>query len=174
MPDHLMASKETIRVLVEESERIMRERGTEAGYQMLGNALEDVITLFEGFLKRIYVRYVREKFNDAAERMVGKVGTTFQRLEGAEEIFRRDLGIEIFSEISSTERDNLSLQFARRHVLTHNLGMVDKKYQGQVQRWEMEGTDVPLQRDQILQSMDLVVRVVGGVITHLGHESETA
>jgi hypothetical protein len=54
---HLKRSAEVIRVLVEESERIGRERGQEVEQQMLGNALEDVVGLFEAFLKtRLSIR----------------------------------------------------------------------------------------------------------------------
>ena len=43
-----------IRVMIEEAGRIGRERGQEIEQQMIGNALEGVVGLFEAFLKHLF------------------------------------------------------------------------------------------------------------------------
>ena len=55
-----------------------------------------------------------------AEKLVQKVKVNFQRLTGAEEFFRRDLSIEIFQNLTATERESLEIAFAKRHVLTRS------------------------------------------------------
>jgi hypothetical protein len=77
--------------LVEESKRVSQEKGQEVGEQMVGNALEDVIGLFEPFLKHVYQYEVKRKFpKEEADAKIKKVGTTFQRIAGAETLFSKD------------------------------------------------------------------------------------
>jgi hypothetical protein len=109
---HLKRSAEVIRVLVEESERIGQERGLEVGQQMIGNALEDVVGLFEAFLKHVYQYEVKRKLSkEEAKAKTKKVVTTFQRLEGAEALFSRDLGFKLFAECNEKDKSFLQEQF---------------------------------------------------------------
>jgi hypothetical protein len=118
---HLKRSAETIRVLVEESGRIGQERGLEAGQQMVGNALEDMVGLFEAFLKQVYQYELKRKYSkEEAEAKTKNVGTAFQRLEGAEALFSKELGFGLFAECNEKDKSFLQDQFMKRHVLTHN------------------------------------------------------
>ena len=136
---------------------------------MYGNAYEDVVSLFEGMLKLLYRHAVQKRHTEAdAEKMIDKIRVNFQRLSGADEFFDRDLAIQLFDPITPTERANLEVVFAKRHVLTHNLGLIDDKYRGRVRAWQRPGAEVPLDRQEILDGLSLVERIVGEAAKGLG------
>lgn len=158
---HLGRSVETIKILVAESTRIATEHGDHVGEAMLGNALEDVIGLFEGFLKHGYRYGVRKKYpKEDADKLLSKVKVNFQRLAGAEEFFRRDLSIECFQNLSPSQRESLEIAFAKRHVLTHNLGLIDGKYKEKVRIWERVSSELVVKPDEVLNALESVQAVV--------------
>jgi len=165
LSSHLRESVATIRVLTRESDVIGDKHGVAAKERMLGNAAEDVVSIFEGFLKHVYRYAVQKKFPpEEAEQLRRRIRTNFQRLEGAEKCFRRDLSIELFDAISDHEREQLGWLFSKRHVLTHNLGLVDAKYREQVRAWEKEGQEASLDGMEIERALGLVERVVSAAI----------
>ncbi len=93
--------------------------------QLLGNAYEDAVTLFEGFLRRLYEYGLKTRRNAAdVSSLVGKLRNSFQRLDDADAIIQRDLGLDLFCELMVADRERLSAVFCKRHILTHNLGLV--------------------------------------------------
>ncbi len=165
---HLERSVETIKILITEAERIGKEHGPKVETAMLGNALEDVVGLFEGFLKYGY-RYAARKRHTSgdAERLVKKIKTNFQRLSGAEEFFRRDFSIECFHAISSKDREALEQAFAKRHVLTHNLGLVDRKYRDTAARWDRISAELTIDSNEVLGALELVNKVVSHTLSEV-------
>jgi hypothetical protein len=136
---------------------------------MYGNAYEDVVSLFEGMLKLLYGHAVRKRYTKAdAEKLIEKIRVNFQRLSGAEEFFERDLAVKLFAQVAPKERAVLEMVFAKRHVLTHNLGLIDEKYRGQVHAWQRPGAEVPLVQKEILDGLLSVVRIVGEGAKALG------
>lgn len=166
---HLRDSVKTIRVLAAEAARIGQEHGAAAHDKMLGNAYEDAVTLFEGFLKLIYGYGVRKAFATAdADRFQQQVRTNFQRLDAAEQLMRRDLSIELFHGVAQPDRDRLAIVFCKRHALTHNLGLVDQRYREQVQAWEKPGQEVPLAATEIAWAVELIDRRLADVAKAVG------
>lgn len=165
---HLERSAETIRILISESARIGSEHGQEVAQAMLGNALEDVVGLFEGFLKYAYQYAIRKSNSkEDADKLIQKIRTNFQRLFGAEEIFRRDLSIEIFHGLEAVERDALEIAFAKRHVLTHNLGLIDAKFQVKAQTWNRVSSELEVDADEIQQSLETASKVVSHALSEI-------
>jgi hypothetical protein len=156
---HVRESASTIRVLAAEAARIGQEHGSAAHDSMLGDAYENAVSLFEGFLKLIYGYGIRKKFTPPeTEQLENKVRTTFQRLDGAEELLRRDLTIELFRDVSQQDRRRLAAVFNRRHAITHNLGLVDKKYRDQLRAREKPGQEVSLNASEVIWAVDLIER----------------
>jgi predicted RNA-binding Zn-ribbon protein involved in translation (DUF1610 family) len=158
---HLERSAKTVRVLADEAGRIAGEHGQDVGERMLGNALEDVVSLFEGFLKQIYRYAIRKKHpKEEADKLLKKVRVNFQRLSGAEEFFTRDLSADIFKNVAAQDREFLELSFSKRHVLTHNLGLIDEKYQGHAASWERMGAELSLSSEEVIRSLEIVVDII--------------
>ena len=166
---HLRDSVQTIRVLAAEAEQIGQKHGAAVHDKMLGNAYEDVVTTFEGFLRRIYGAALRKtRLLAEVEALEAKVRNSFQRLDGAEELLRRDLSVELFAGVDPKDRDRLGVVFSKRHTLTHNLGLVDQKYRDQVKAWEKPGQEVPLDASEILWAADAVERMLCDLVSRLG------
>jgi C4-type Zn-finger protein len=165
---HLRDSIQTVRVLALEAEEIGQKHGAPVHDKMLGNAYEDVVTTFEGFLRRIYVAGLRKTRTPAeVEELEAKVRNSFQRLDGAEELMRRDLSVKLFDGVDPTERDRLGVVFAKRHTLTHNLGLVDQKYREQAKAWEKPGQEVPLDANEVLWAIECLERLLTQAIAML-------
>lgn len=169
---HLERSADTIHILIGESARIGSEHGAKVADAMLGNALEDIVGLFEGFLKYAY-RYAVRKSNskEDADKLIKKIRTNFQRLSGAEEIFRRDLSIEIFHGLDAREVEELEVAFAKRHVLTHNLGLIDEKFQDNAQTWNRLSSEIEFEPGEIERALGTVRKVVSHVLSEIIPES---
>ncbi len=162
---HLNRSYNIIRVLIDESERIGNEKGLDIGQQMLGNALEDIVSLFEAFLKYIYRYSVKRSFiGNEAESKISKIGINFQRLEKAENLCREDLKLNLFELININDKRFIQEQFLKRHVLTHNLGLIDEKYLKKVNVFERQGSEIELKKEDIFRFLDLTRNILTNII----------
>lgn len=165
---HLQRGADIIKVLIEESERISNERGEEAGKQMIGNALEDVVSLFETFLKHIYHYEIKKKLpKEEAESKIKKIRNTFQRIEGAERLFTNDLGINLYSHINPQDKRFLEEQFLKRHVLTHNLGLIDKKYQEKAKTYERQGAELEIKQEDVHKALQIVMDILNNAMSNM-------
>lgn len=169
LTNHLRESAATIRVLATEAANVGQRCGQDACDRMLGNAYEDAVTLFEGFLKLIYRYGVRKRCSpQEAERLESKIGTSFQRLNDAELLLQRDLQAELFRNVSTADRDRLAIVFSKRHVMTHNLGLVDTKYANSVQAIQKPGQEVSMDSNEIAWSIDIIEAVLGVAAQSVG------
>ena len=132
---------------------------------MIGNALEDVVSLFETFLKHIYHYEINKKLpKEEAESKIKKIRNTFQRIEGAERLFTNDLGINLYSHINPQNKGFLEEQFLKRHVLTHNLGLIDKKYQEKAKTYERQGAELEIKQEDVHKALQIVMDILNNAI----------
>jgi len=164
---HLKRSAEIIKILLEEHDRIIDENGIEVGQHLIGNALEDVVGLFEVFLKNIYKFEIKKRYskNDAEDK-IAKIHTDFQRLNRAEELYLNEFGLDIFSTCDNKEKVFLQEQFLKRHVITHNFGIIDKKYLEKARTFELMGKEIDINPKDVLDSLNIVEKVISGVINN--------
>ncbi len=149
---HLIHSCDGVRRLVGANNEILEKYGREVAFNLLGNCLEDCVSIFEGFLKIIY-----KNLNTA------NLGNAFQNLNRASELFKAE-NVELLAILSPEEKAFLALQFAKRHVITHNLGMVDGKFAKQVSTWQASGQEVNLNGEDIMNLLALIEKVVMNII----------
>jgi len=169
---HLNRSADIIKVLLEEHERIGRERGPEVGCQMVGNALEDMVGLFETFLKHIYTYEIKRRLSsEVAETKITKIRGNFQQLEGAETLFLEDLEFALLAKCDQKDRAFLQDQFLKRHVLTHNLGLIDKKYIEKAQAYKKQGEELDIEPGDVLRALELVKDIIAGATQCLQQRS---
>jgi hypothetical protein len=95
----------------------------ELAYRLLGNAHEDVLTAFEATLKTVYLHGK----SSASNNPLPKVGNDFQNVEKALKRFE-ELCLNPFNGLTEEEMDALRLNIQKRHVIGHNLGVVDDKF----------------------------------------------
>jgi len=129
----------------------------------LENCLEDLVSIFEASLKALTKRHLVASGKDAAsvEATMGKtVRNRYQSPTIAAECFKEITGLDLLSRLDVTQRDSMARTFAKRHPITHNLGVVDRKYLEQVQSAELEGRDVRLTESDVEESIALALDVI--------------
>ncbi|RRN65998.1 hypothetical protein [Caulobacter sp. 602-1] len=134
----------------------------ELAYRLLGNAHEDVLTAFEATLKAVYL-YGKVQ---ASAPLPPKVGNDFQNVEKGRKRFA-ELGIDPFVGLSDAELAALKLNIQKRHVIGHNLGVVDDKFATHDGAAKV-GETVHLVGEDIRQFAAISQKVVDALDTWLG------
>jgi endogenous inhibitor of DNA gyrase (YacG/DUF329 family) len=158
---HLNRNVEITHVLIQESVKMQSEHGSDVAQRMIGNALEDVVGIFEGFQKSIYLYGIHYKFSkEDADKKEEQIRVNFQRLNGAQNLFLADLNYDIFSDISEDGKLFLEEQFLKRHVLTHNLGLVDEKYLEKAHNFMKQGSELEILPEDVSRALKIVATII--------------
>ncbi|MEN6443071.1 MAG: hypothetical protein ABFC71_04885 [Methanoregula sp.] len=164
---HLNRNVDITHVLIKESENSQSKYGPDVAQRMIGNALEDVVGIFEGFLKRIYLYGIHNNFSkEDADKKEERIRVTFQRIDGAQKLFLDDLKYDIYSKISEEDRLFLEEQFLKRHVLTHNLGLVDEKYLEKAHNYLEPGSELEILPNEVSHTLDVIATVLSETSQH--------
>ncbi|WP_322864796.1 hypothetical protein U5922_000520 (plasmid) [Aquicoccus sp. G2-2] len=103
----------------------MGEKQSELAYRLLGNAHEDVLTAFEAVQKVVYLHKVSTDPERASSAKT--VRNDFQNVEKAQKRYA-EFDLDPFQGLSDPEREALDLNIQKRHIIGHNLGVVDAKF----------------------------------------------
>ena len=165
---HLAAELEVIRkVLAEVADR--RERlGARVAARDIENALEDIVSIFEAVMKFIYKRRLTDTAGeDEAQRKLAGLRNAFQNPERSAQIARDDLGVDLFDPIEAEHAQTIKTTFQKRHAITHNLGVVDRKHLEHGDGAEGLGREVSLTAAEVSGTVDLLEQVLSGVYQRL-------
>ena len=135
----------------------------ELAYRLMGNAHEDVLTAFETTLKTVYRYLIRRCVSEQAAELCTKkaIGTAFQSIDRGREKFSL-LRIDPFSVLSDQVIGRVALNFEKRHVIGHNLGVADEHYVALTQSDQL-GATVSLIGEEIGQFADSCLAVIAGL-----------
>lgn len=135
----------------------------EMGWRLLGNAHEDVLSALEAYLKVVYRFVVEQRYEgDDRERLLKRSGVNaFQSPDRAAERYR-DLGLELLQDLGEDQRQLLDVYVDTRHVIGHNLGLVDQRFTERTDRGS-EGETVPL----VVGDVRRFANVAGQLISRL-------
>jgi hypothetical protein len=97
---------------------------SELAYRLLGNAHEDVLTGFEATLKAVYLH---AKIAAAPDTATPSAGNDFQNIERGQRRFA-EFGIDPYATLDPSELATLKLNIQKRHIIGHNLGIIDAKF----------------------------------------------
>jgi hypothetical protein len=97
----------------------------ELAYRLLGNAHEDVLTAFEATLKTVYFYGMAKQGPHGAT--FKPVGNDFQNVDRAKERFTA-LHLDPFEEFDDKHLEVLRINIQKRHIIGHNLSVVDAKF----------------------------------------------
>jgi sarcosine oxidase delta subunit len=159
----ITAAREALAVedrLEEDERETLRAAGVFERFAV--DAIESTVSLFEIFAREQYAQRVP----NAQQHTKGK-GNIFQRLDDTAALFADHGGVELV-ELAGEERwQRLKQTFARRHVLTHNGGIIDDKFLGQVPNSGLRlGQRLVVRRGDAAQALDdleAVVHALAGV-----------
>ncbi len=139
------------------------ELGARVAARDIENALEDVVSIFEAVLKIITRRHLLQSGLDKekVDRILDKeIRNRFQNVTTAVDTFKKHVGIELLEGIESDAIEALRLAFEKRHPITHNLGVVDRKYLEKVRTGELEGKEVWVTQQEVQKALEVATAVI--------------
>jgi hypothetical protein len=89
-----------------------------------------------------------------------KVGSSFQSTERSKEQLSRLFG---YSPSQPDIWERLRSCFEKRHPVTHNLGVVDKKYLERAQQSELEGREIRISENEVFTLLEDVHSVISDI-----------
>jgi len=142
------------------AEKVEEEGDPELAYRLLGNAHEDVLTVFETYLKIIYRFLMGKKYLPNARDLATKkaIGNKFQNIERGRELYK-NVGIDPFDGLADSDLNFLRVNIEKRHVVGHNLSIADETYSESTQS-EHPGRTVHLLANEISRFADICASVV--------------
>ena len=138
------------------------ELGARVAARDVENALEDVVSIFETVLKlmiRFDLKSQGRSDDEIADALENRVRNKFQSITLGSTVFQDLTGRPLFEGDTSVDVATLTNTFEKRHPITHNLGIVDRKYIKRVELGELLGREVRVSAEEVLQSIDAVERV---------------
>jgi len=127
--------------------------------QLAENALEDVVTLFEVYVKGQFISRVPTA--PLILKQKGNTGNVFQRLEDADRLFHDNVGFELSSLVSPEEWQRLRLTVSQRHLLTHKRGFVDEQFLSKAPTSRLQvGQKLVISRGDAEKALDALERLV--------------
>lgn len=163
---HVEAEYEVVKTMLSDVDRRKMELGTRVGARDLENCMEDVVSIYEAVLKALLVRAFRErgKGEDEIQEILKKsVRNGFQNVNRSAEIIEKELDILLFDSSDAAMREELSNSFEKRHPITHNLGVVDRKYIEKALSAEREGHEISITSAELRAAIDIALKVLGGL-----------
>jgi hypothetical protein len=135
----------------------------EMSWRLLGNAHEDVLTALETYLKVVYRFVVDRRYQgeDRARVLKRSEGNAFQNPDRAAKRYQ-DLGIQLLGKLDDDERELLNDYVHTRHVIGHNLGLVDERFTDETDRGQ-EGQTVPLVAEDVRRFAEVARHVISGL-----------
>jgi rubredoxin len=153
--------------VIEKMLSVVGERRQTLGARVAGrdveNALEDLVSVFEAVLKFIAKLWL-DKQGMSAEEVVEvlekKVRNQFQNIDLASSLFKKYLGVDLFENIPSDNVGALRTIFEKRHPITHNLGVIDRKYLDHVRNSELQGREIRVNNLEVLNAIEIAHSVI--------------
>lgn len=165
---HVAAELDVVRKVLREVPGRRERLGPRVAARDIENALEDTVSIFEAVMKFTYKRKLAESVGpDEAEAKLSRFRNAFQNPGRAADIARNDLGTDLLSAIGPDGEEAMGTIFQKRHAITHNLGVVDRKYLEQGSASGGLGREVPLSADEVEKTVDLVEKVLASLYAEL-------
>jgi len=159
---HVSTEIAVTRAMLQDVNRRQKELGKRVAAKDLENCLEDAVSIFEASVKAIARRALGERGKDQSsiEAQMKKMGNSFQSIDRT----RTQLtNLFNFSPASGDIWKRLEISFGKRHPVTHNLGVVDRKYIERAQQSEREGREVRVSESEVASLLDDTLSVISDI-----------
>jgi hypothetical protein len=135
----------------------------ELSEHLIGDALENVVSAFDGFGREICRMHASAASNPSKAQNV-----SFQNLKGAQRQIQNLFGIDLAASMSQTEWAFTSRCFQKRHVVAHKLGIVDAEYlRATNDSHAIVGRKIALTTDEVRDIVDLIRKLGDYFTQHL-------
>ena len=130
--------------------------------KLVENACEDAVTVFETFCKKAY----ELNENNVTNPSLPLQGNPFQSLDRVKDIFFTQFNLDIFHDLAVDEIDKLYLLFNKRHILTHNLGIIDQRFLTNTGfRQNILNHKIDITKDEVITSLTTLYKI-SDVVRH--------
>lgn len=172
---HVAEELAVVRLMVGDIGRRDQLLGKRVGAKDLENCLEDAVSIFEAALKALVRRAMVERrtAKEEIEMRFKKIGNAFQGVARTREQLMDSFGFRIEADALWSD---ISISFEKRHPVTHNLGIIDRKYLERAQMAEREGREVritPAEIEQLLTNVERAIASIRDGILPVGAEIAT-
>ena len=152
---HVEAELAVVQSMLSDINRRRDALGVRVAAKDLENALEDTVSIFEAVLRIIARRTMlsRGMGLEEVDRCMKQLGSRLQNVDIANQFFGSQLGVQDFAGMTPAELDQLGKTFEKRHPITHNLGVVDRKYLERARSAEEEGKEVMVSEAEIASAV---------------------
>jgi len=160
---HVETELTVISKMLSDIDRRRSDLGPRVAARDLENSLEDMVSIYEAVLKALVTRHLKESGatdEEIRSCLKKKVGNAFQNIDRGAEIFKTEFNLDLFEELSPDSRRSLKSTFDKRHPITHNLGVVDRKYLERALSDDEEGKEVRVTKTEIEESVSAVLRLI--------------
>lgn len=150
---HVRAELDVTRSMVGDIGRRREALGRRVAAKDLENCLEDAVSTFEAAMKAMTRRHldVAGATLDEAETRLKKIGNAFQSVTRTREV----------------AWEALNAAFEKRHPITHNLGVVDRKYLERAQSGDRHGRELRITPSEVEAMLGHVLNALAAVHTRL-------
>jgi hypothetical protein len=147
---HIEAELAVTHLMLEDVERRQTQLGKRVAAKDLENCLEDAVSIFEASMRAIVRRalILRGDSSNQIELSFKKLGNAFQNIGRVRKELHSMFGLDPLEEAIS---EKLKSAFEKRHPITHNLGVVDRKYLERAKELEQEGREIRLTAIEITE-----------------------
>jgi hypothetical protein len=167
---HVQGEFEIIRIMTNDIDSRRERLGPRVAAKDIENSLEDVVSTFEAVL-RVITRKALLKLGksqlDIDHIMKSKVANKYQNIHSGDITFYDLFGFHLFESLSSEHFDWLASTFGKRHPITHNLGIIDRKYLQKARSGELEGREIRIQVPEIIAAIDLCTKSITAIYLKL-------
>jgi hypothetical protein len=172
---HILGEINVVRAMLADVPRRRDLLGERAAAKDVENALEDLVSVFEAVLKIDLQRFMRLHgvLDSEVDTRMRRIGSRMQSVSSAEAIVPDHCnGTQLFS--GAAVLQGLDLVFQKRHPITHNLGVIDRKYLDRVRNGEVEGREVRVEPEEVQQAAHVVFLVLEDLHVRLFPDSVKA
>ncbi len=165
---HVAAELDGVRKVLGEVVGRRERLGPRVAARDVENALEDTVSIFEAVMKFTYKRKLIETVEaQEADTSLSRLRNAFQNPAHAAEVVRNELGVDLFGPIGREGEEAVGSTFQKRHAITHNLGVVDRKYLEHGSATSSLGREVPVTGEEVGRTVDLVEQVLATLYARL-------
>jgi len=164
--EHVKAEYEVIRVMLADIDRRRNDLGPRIAARDLENCLEDTVSIFEAVLKAMLTRYLKESGEteeNIQKLFSARIRNGFQSPKRSMAIIKNRTQAELFEGFLEDKIEFLASTFDKRHPITHNLGVMDKKYLASAIEAEREGREVRITKEEIEEAIKLSIEALSGL-----------
>lgn len=154
---HVEAEYRVTEAMIGDIDRRRELLGKRIAAKDIENCLEDIVSIQEAVLKAITKRRLLEINNDseAIEAIMKKVGNSYQNMEKTQKVIQKYLKLNLADICDTDSMRELGDIMQKRHPITHNLGVIDKKYLDSVQSSLRMGREVLVDEDELTKAIEL-------------------